>query len=347
MQSVPDQVAGQTVSCAVCNQTFQVPALPSTPVLADLPLDIPLVPEPEPPALSTSTAAPLPPVHEEQVYRMAPEPPRPAPAPAPSPPPPRREERLRPAPAPQPSPQPQATKPPPSPLPAGYVHTRILWISPRTAPWISLVSLALLFILLFFSWTGAYPGGYGVYTQSGFQAIFGSYSTDPVGEKVLAKEKEIQEYMRANWFRMGLYFLLVVGALVLAVAPKVLSAASLRVPPALQAYWPWRSALLAAAVLLAFVILLIQLAAGFGLEQALATPVAASLETERGKATTTEERQQVDIKEGLALGRYNLHRTGWLSLAEVLNFLALVGVLLEIWLDKRGARPMPRVEMQW
>src|SRR5260370_18935952 len=134
---------------------------------------------------------------------------------------------------------------------------------------------------------------------------------------------------------MGLYFLLVLAALVLALAPRVLSSASVRLPQALQAYWPWRSALLGAVALLAFVILLIQLAAGFGLEQALQTPVTASLDRERAAATTAEEKEQIDIKEGLAIGRYNLHRTGWLSLAVALNFVGIVGVLLEIWLDKR------------
>jgi hypothetical protein len=232
-------------------------------------------------------------------------------------------------------------------------------------PWVTLVALALLFILVFFGWTGAYPSGYGVYTQSGFQAIFGSYSVDPVGEKVLNKDQEIRENIHANWFLMGLYFLLVLASLVLAAAPKIIDAASLRLPPAIQPYWPWRLALLAVVVDLAFLLLLIQLVVDFGLEKALTSPVAASnsatptsilgdvekmaasLKKERAEATTAEEKKKVEIKEGVAVGRFNLHRTGALWLVVVLNLVGIAGALTEHWLKQRGPRPMPRIEIQW
>jgi len=214
-------------------------------------------------------------------------------------------------------------------------------------PWVNLGAFILLFVLLFFAWTGAYPGGYGVYTQSAFQAIFGSYSTDPVGEKVLNMDQEIRVNIRANWVLMGLYFLLVLATVILAAAPKIVSAASLQLPPPIQHYWPWRPALLTAAAGLTFLILLIQFAAGFGLEKAITSTVAANLEKERAEATTAEEKEKIDIKEGLALGRFNPHRKGRLWLAVILNLVGFVGVLLENWLAKRGPRPLPRIEIQW
>src|SRR5216684_1627293 len=220
MLSVPDQNAGQTATCPFCGQSFQVPALPQTtaPVFADLPADIPLVPEPPAPQPSPPPLPASQPAREEEVYRVAAEPPMPSPPP----PPPRREERVKVSPPPQPSPIPQqAVRPPPSAPPTGYVHTRTIWISPVVVPWVNLGAFILLFVLLFFAWTGAYPGGYGVYTQSAFQAIFGSYSTDPVGEKVLNKDQEIRENIRANWLLMGLYFLLVLATVILAAAPKI------------------------------------------------------------------------------------------------------------------------------
>ena len=60
-------------------------------------------------------------------------------------------------------------------------------------------------------------------------------------------------------------------------------------------------------------------------------------------AATPEER----IERGLRLDRLNLSRTFWLHCAVVFHLTALASAGLELWLQRRGARPLPRLEMHW
>src|SRR5581483_2976200 len=197
--SIPDDKAGQTMACPLCKETFQVPALPQSAQLSfdyeELPEEIPLVPLP-PASEPVSEAKSVPPASsEDPIYKITPEPVKPAPAP-----PPRRE---KPSPAnaqQQRTAAPPASKPPPPSTPAtGYERLHALHLRPDVVAWVAPVTLVLVFVLLWFPWLGCYPGGYSVYTQSGFQAVAGRFSTDPVGEKVLEKEHDIAEHMSANW----------------------------------------------------------------------------------------------------------------------------------------------------
>jgi hypothetical protein len=321
--------AGQLMKCPFCNESFSVPALPPAdpPAPLDLPEDAPLTP-PD----SAQTRSQTPEVHEDPVYKVTPEPPKP-------PPPPRREPR----PVAPPAPSPTAV---PSPSP-GSQRTVKLRINPEYLPWIVPIALALALVLMFFSWAGAYPGGYGVYTQSGFQAIYGGSSTDPVGDKVLQQQKEIDEHIAANWFRMTLYLLLILAALAIVIWPIAQTRLGLRTPPALEALQPWRSTILVATLLIAFVLLFLQIWRGFGLEDALAFPVDARLERDRGAAQTQEEKTIVEIRRAQQLGALGLRRTAWLSWEVFFLLISLGGASLELWLERRGDHPLPHAELNW
>src|SRR5207253_4387536 len=127
--------------------------------------------------------------------------------------------------------QPSPEQAPPPPPPTGYEHVFTIWISPRGVPWIAPVALFLVLILMFFPWTGVYPGGYAVYKQSALQMIWGGYSVDQVGEQVVRMENAIQGAIHANWL-MAFYFLLILAALVLAAMPLVRARTSLPLPDA-------------------------------------------------------------------------------------------------------------------
>src|SRR5207249_7563220 len=124
--------------------------------------------------------------------------------------------------APVPPPQPASTPPRPQatdelslPLPpTGHEPAVLIWISPRAIRWIAPVALFLILILLFFPWTGVYPSGYAVYTQTALQMIWGGYSVSPVGDKVLGMAKAIDGSIRANWL-MLFYLLLTLAAFIL------------------------------------------------------------------------------------------------------------------------------------
>jgi len=341
MLTVPTESAGKQFKCPLCNGTFQVPVLPQTPpeqpVLADLPADIPLTPLPSPPH---ETQAPASDASEEPMYQLIPEPPKPS-----APPPPRREpsaatssERAS---AQQPSPR--SAPPPP---PAGYEKHHVFQLRPNVLPWASAVALGLLLVLWFFPWVGTYPGGYSVYTQNAFQILGGGHSTDPVGEKVLGKEDRLRENISGDWLLL-LYFPAVLAALGLAVLSLVFGPKAARLPPALQQIWPWRLAIVGITAALAFLILLLQLWMGFGLENGLAKIVDAGLENKRAAAATPEEKQRLEIERGSQLGSYVIERTSWYRLALLCHVIAVGAAGLEIWMARRGNKPLPQLQVEW
>jgi glucan phosphoethanolaminetransferase (alkaline phosphatase superfamily) len=228
-------------------------------------------------------------------------------------------------------------------LPAGYRHSATIWISPRFLHWVVPVVVVALFVLLFLPWTGAYPGGYRVYTQNAFQTIWGGASVDPVGAEALGHVKPY-DTVEANQL-MGAYALFVLLALVLALASLWLTPSRAEaLPPAVRSLWRWRLQLLGAVALAAFVLLVIQLWIGFGLEEAAVAKVNRELAGELAAARTPEEHQKADIHRGLEMGPFNFRRTLWLHLAVCGHVLLLVGVGLELWLVRRGDRPLPRIK---
>src|SRR5439155_5985873 len=104
----------------------------------------------------------------------------------------------------------------------------------------------------------------------------------------------------------------------------------------------WRTLLVVIATLLAFLILLRFLLGHSGFEEAvIATGDKIS---EKGSATSTHEKQ---IERALELSRLNLSRTFWLRGAVLFHVVALAGSGLELWLQRRGTRPLPRLEAHW
>jgi hypothetical protein len=332
MVSAPDSSAGQLMKCPLCNESFSVPSLPQP--ASSKPLELPADA-----ALAPPDVAPTPPLtpldtHEEPVYKVVPEPPKPPP-----PPPPRREPRpVTPSPA-----SSSAVVSPPLPR-QGSLKLRI---NPEYLPWIVPIALTFTLFLMFFPWVGAYPGGFGVYTQTGFQTIWGGFSVDPVGEKVLLQQKEIEDHISANWFRMTLYLLLILGALALLIWPIVQARGGVRTPPALEAIAPWRSTLLVVVLLLAFVFLFLQVWRGSGLEDALTAPIDTRLEKDRAAAQNYDEKTMVEIRRGQLLGSLGLRATAWLYWEVIFLLIVLGGASLELWMEKRPDHPLPHAELSW
>ena len=288
--TVPAENAGQQMKCPLCGKIFQVPVLPDVsitpPASGDLPADISLSPLPPLPEDSPVSAlghelpadkslTSLPPSQEskpsstpigteESTYPMVPEPRKP-----PSSPPPRRRESAAPVISQKSSTTEKTSTQAAPPLPpAGYTKSYVFQLRPKILPWITAVALGLLFILWFFSWVSASPGGYGVYTQTAWEALFVSCSKDPVGEKVLKEDENVRQNMSGSWL-MLLYFPATLIAIAFAVASLVFGKDRSRLLPALQQVWPWRVAITGAAATFAFLVLLFQSWSGFGLENSL------------------------------------------------------------------------------
>jgi flagellar basal body-associated protein FliL len=230
-----------------------------------------------------------------------------------------------------------------APLDAGYAHSATVWISPRVLRWVAPVAVVALVVLLFLPWTGVYPGGHRVYSQNAFQTIWGGVSVDPVGAEALDHVKPYDKVGANRW--MLLYTLLVLLALVMVLAPLWLTSSRVQtLRPIVRSLWRWRLELLGAVALAAFVLLMIQLWTGFGLEAAVAAQAARPLASELAAAKTPAERETAKIHQGLAVGPFSLGRTLWLHLAVFGHVLLLAGLGLQLWLVWRGTRPLPRID---
>jgi hypothetical protein len=341
MVTVPDQNAGQSMNCPDCGKAFQVPVLPRAPaqqsVPSELPADIPLSPLPPSPQLQT---APMPENEGGATYNVIVEPPRPSTSPPPS-----RREQVASSASGKPSAQQLGTPPPPPP--ADYQKHHVFQLRPNILPWVTAVSLGLIFLLWFFPWVGAYPGGYAVYTQNAFQIMVGTHSTDPVGEKVLKEEEGLRENVSAKLLLLLLYFPAALVALALAVAGLVFGTDQSRLLPALQQIWPYRLAISGALAALALFLLFLHAWLGFGLEDAAAKVADAKLAQKRSAATTPEENKKVEIERGRILGEFELERTFWYRLAFLCHLVAIIAVGLQIWLERRPGQPLPQLQVQW
>jgi len=88
---------------------------------------------------------------------------------------------------------------------------------------------------------------------------------------------------------------------------------------------------------------MLQVRIGFGLETATRSLVADRFAEALQAAETSSAKQKVLVKQGMELGQFAMQTTWWLTLALVLHAVAAVAAGLRLWLQRRGAKPLPRV----
>jgi hypothetical protein len=349
--NINDDQAGKTTVCPLCKATFNAPSLFGS----------------DGSAADASSRAPS----ELAPYGLAPEP---AAAPSPKP------TSTFGVPAagqttPSPVsnvPQPQAPLPPLPPFPSttapreraaseppkgaettGHARSIGFSISPEIIQWVAPVCLGIAVFLTFFSWNGAFPGGHAVYTQGPWRAMFGHIDTDPVGEKVLhmnpVKAPEgktrLEDDVHMN-LMMFVYLLLLLGTFALAVFFTLLPNLSIQVPPNIRQVEPWRMLIVAGLALFLLLILGLESARGFGLENALKERAAAD-NKEQIENPTEEDVKKSEIKEGQFLGSLNVRHTLALDLEFWMLLVAAVGAAATFVINRRTDRPTPRVEFRW
>ncbi len=311
MLTVPDEFAGQLMKCPLCSGTFTVPGLPGA-----APPPLPAAPEPE-------------------IYSIRHEPAPPTPPP--------------PSYLPPPPPE-TAITPPPSPKPplalTDYQGTLSISLNPQVLPWIAPVCLLLVFFLQFFDWVGLYPGGERAEAGNAWQAAFGAYSVD--GDlKGLVPFVEDEKYKPGVSVLTIFYLLLFFPALAVTVASVVIPMIPVsKIPPQVNNLLPWRWGIVAAANLIVFLFLGLQLLSGFSLDSRYQDWVAQKTKREAESHPTTLERKLADATRGELLERLR-HRLP-LRLAVLLHLIAIVSSALMFWMDRRGThRPLPKWELRW
>ncbi len=310
--TIPDNEAGKTVPCPACQQPFAIPAL-FTPTVFEPPppLPAPSIPAIEAPTISTApepTTTATPSTTEEV-----------------------------------PSAPPSAAAPS---LPEGYTQICSLPLRRAVCHWLSPVCLTLIFILTFFNWVGMYPAGYAAYTQNGWQALFADMSADPVSEKEWKMEGQLNEWMRSSWWLLPYVVLLIIGVL-FAWGEPLANRLNWRLPTVVESMWRFRPTLLIACTGITLFFLLVQTAAGFGLDRALHRQVQEKYKEARSDAKTPEEIQKVEMQIAADLGKQCLRTTIWLKLTIVLHIVALAAVIGETLLIHRGDKPPPRIGVMW
>lgn len=317
--TVADSEAGKTIPCPACQQPFAVAALFNPQVME---------PAPVPPVVAAA-APPVPP------------PPLPvseSPPPAPT--------AIQPPP---PAPTPTAPDQPPSPppaAPAGYRHSCFVALNSSVCHWLTPICLTLALVLSFFNWVGSYPAGYAAYTQNGWQALAADLSADPVSEKEMKSEKKLTEALRSSWWLLPYMIFLLIGVLA-AWSEPIVKRSALRFSPIVNGMLRRQPALLAACAGVTLIFLIVQYAAGFGVERALDTTVAEQFREATGEAKTPEEHQKVEMQMAGIAGAFNMRTTNWLRLLVVLHFLALAAIIAETLLIHRGNKPPPRIGVMW
>ena len=345
MQTVPDSQAGQTAICGNCQHSFPVPTLPQ-------PLREGVALSPITPPAGTPSPAKSAPVIDagSEIFNIAmgssPPESRSKSSPVIPPPPPIPPKREKSEPAASPLPSREKLNAAVLPSTSDYVHHYTLMVRPSAVALVAPIALLLVLVFWFFTWTGTFPGGHGVYTQSALQMTYGGHSFNAVGEKVFRLEPTITEKLHWNPL-MFLYVLVTLAALAFIMAPLLPSSGRLHLPPVLERLWPWRWFLALALATIALLILAMQSMYGFGLETAIAGVVQEQVSQLKLPSDTPEEQQILDINVGKLSGSLNLHRTFWWRLAAVAHLAAVLGLCAEWFLHRRSNPLPPRADFHW
>ncbi|MFN4261904.1 MAG: hypothetical protein ACK4RK_21700 [Gemmataceae bacterium] len=231
-----------------------------------------------------------------------------------------------------------------APAPTGYTHSRTCVVNPRVLPWVILGSLVLIFILMFFPWVGMYPAGVGVGSQNAWEVAFGMFSCDTEWESVVGFQCDNPDNQPGLSVFVLFYVLLFLLLLIpLAVASTLIKLMPIKLPPPVMALLPWRSALVAGLAALGLLFLLFQLLLGFSLSNKIEEVSEKAVEAQR----KTDKKELVDFRKGQRLAQFNVQTTTWLRLVLLLNVIVIAGAGLDFWLERRGDKPLPRMDVHW
>ncbi|MFO0851921.1 MAG: hypothetical protein U0871_25650 [Gemmataceae bacterium] len=309
---LPDAAAGTTAPCPACGQSFAVAAryTPSVDPTAGppAPKETPAVPDPSP--------AP---------------PDRPLPPPGLAP------DALNPAP------------PAAGPRPAAEREVGVS-LSPAMVGWLPVGCLTLALALTFFAWVGTYPGGVRVYSQHPWQALVGKFTVNPLPDDLLTDEPDLEKNTPTSWW-LWLYFPALLAAVVIGWVDRAFDNPDATTLPGplvwVVGVWPHRLTLIGGLAALALLLLLIQSWRGFGLEVAVQRVVAARFADAEAAADTTPKRNKVAVQKGQEVNRFGLQGTTAFDLAIAAHLFAVLGAGGRYWLDRRGAKPPPRLVVEY
>ena len=252
---------------------------------------------------------------------------------------------------------------PPPPLPPADGLTRGFGfaLSPTWLDWVPVGCVLLAFFLTFFPWVEMKLGGYSVMTQNGWETVFASRGeTMPDGpewkrlDEGLAGKSDSDRYnaavLRSDWLVL-LYLLALILLVVLLAAERVVRDPAAFPPTAgmtfLPPLWKWRLAVLGVLAVLVFLLVILQSFGGFGLQRSIDNFAKYDVKEKLANNPTEKDKREAWVKAGQISGAFPVHQTLWLNLLLVLHAVAVVALAGRFWLDSRGPKSPPRLDVRW
>jgi hypothetical protein len=241
-----------------------------------------------------------------------------------------------------------ATPSPELPIPAGYAHARGVALNPRVIAWLPAILLTVTLLCTFGPWVGMYLGGYPVYSQGPWSAMFGAVNPNFALVEKMQTPGGWLDKVRADWELMVPFTLALIFATALALADRGFHSLDPRRIPPLAGIWKLRKLAILLFAATAFALAFIQVLNGFGLERAIRTTVSEQFAKDRAEAAGSRAKlAQVQYREEQEFAKYSLERTTWLYLGLTCNLLAVLTMFIHTSLDRRGNKPPPRIVIQY
>jgi hypothetical protein len=225
-------------------------------------------------------------------------------------------------------------------------------LNARIFDWIPVASFILILFLTLFTWVRYAPGGYTLYSQNAWQAAFNGGSADTDGLDLYARvydDKDtpaLEKQLNMNGLTLVYLFLLFVSigvAVACAAYPLVRPHVSMKIPPQVELFLPWRGALVVLLGLAGIFFLTLQVMFAFSLESKLKDRFEKRQERAEKNIKEAPEKDRRDLRKQLeiedAVQRDSLRRSNAFTLVYLLQLLALVSSGIGLWLTVRGDKP--------
>lgn len=330
---LPDTAAGKDTPCPNCGKVIAVPAKYAPGVAEGGGLSAAPPPNPLPPVPPTPSPGPKPGASPMSADPSAP-----------------------------PGLKTDPTLPPPPPPAGSLTHGFGFGLDPRWLDWVPAGCILLAFVLTFFPWAEMKLGGHSVMAQNGWGAVFASVG-DPNApqttewknlEKGLAGTSDDDRYkaavLRSDWLVL-LYLLVLLALVVLFAAERVVRDPATFAPTAkltfLPPLWKWRLAALGGLAVLAFLILWFQAFGGFSLQRSVHNFAWYDYNLKVADSPTAADKRDLAIRAGQTANAYQVQQTLWVNLLLTLHAVAVIATAARFWLDSRGAKAHPRLDVRW
>jgi hypothetical protein len=225
-------------------------------------------------------------------------------------------------------------------------------LSPTILDWVPVAGIILAFILTFFPWVGAYPGGVGVFKQSAWDILGAGMSVNaptPELQKTAEWLEKDVNGLDTDWMLLP-YILLLFVTLGLAVVERLFQNPNILTIPGplawLPTIWPRRYLLLTALTGLLLLFFVGHTIRGKALPGAIERQATLVYKAKIDEADTTVKKQEAQVLVGQEIGKYVVTSTTFRALAFWAHVVALLGMIARWWLASRGAKPLPRILLQ-